>query len=470
MSIAALLPPTAQVWPRTATRRLRRSVTTRLTGRNVSSKQVVPASGQKSSASASSQTKPQRDTLIDVLRVLSAVVVVSMHWMSTRTHVVDGEVVNTVAYHGPVALALSWILQVMPLLFITGGVANTAVIDKLTQRGFSYGEYLSGRVTRMTTPVLGLAAFFLPFIVVVNMVLPGMGDLAGEKLGLVLWFLAVYIVVIAAAPLAVRLHDRAPWLTLTALAVVVAATDFVRFGLGHSEAGWVNLIAVWLFAQQLGVFYYRRTVVQVPSELLVSALLGSAAAIMCLIHGAGYPNATISTVESAESNMGLPTLAIVFLAVIQFCVLTLAVRAARAVNFSVNVPAKKLNAANNVMMGVYLWHLPVYIVMTGVAMLAPSLLLPADEAGFWWSRPVWFVIGAALLVPALMFAARWEKFWTRVTFTANPAKALVAAALASFAIGYIWINGLGVHGDDLWSLIPLAASVALNVRWTGNKV
>lgn len=458
MTSIAQAPPAAAPWMRTASRKIGRSVKSRLTSRT--RELATSRSGQGPA------TKAQRDTLIDVLRALSAVVVVCMHWMSTRTHVVDGEVVNTVAYHGPWAVALSWILQVMPLFFITGGVANTATIDKLSSRGFSYGEYLSGRVTRLTTPVLGLAAFFLPFIFVVNLIMPGLGDLAGEKLGLVLWFLAVYVIVIAAAPLAVRLHDRAPWLPLVALATTVATMDYLRFTLGHDLAGWVNLAAVWLFSHQLGIVYYRRSVASVPSPFLISALTASVVGILALIHGAGYPNATISTVESQMSNMGLPTLAIVFLAIIQFCVLTLAVRACRALNFSINVPTKQLNPANTMMMGVYLWHLPVYIVLTGVAMLAPSKLLPVGEAGFWMSRPLWFAAGITLLIPALMFAARWEKLWKNVQFTANPVKAVIAATLASFAIGYIWQNGLGLHLDDLWSIIPLAGSVVLNLRWT----
>lgn len=389
-----------------------------------------------------------------------------MHWMSTRTHYVDGQVQNHIAYHGTVAVALSWVLQVMPLLFLTGGVANTAIIDRLTQGTFSYGQYLSARVARMTTPVIGLVALFLPLVWVINFFMPGMGDLAGEKLGLVLWFLAVYIVVIAAAPLAVRLHDRSPWLPFGVLGAVIAGVDYVRFAHGFSDISWVNLAAVWLFAHQLGVVYYRRSVARTSSIVLVGAAVASAVGIVTLVQVAGYPVATISTVGHTTSNMGLPTGAIALLAVAQFCVLVFGVRVARRFNVNVVVPRKQLNVANNAMMGVYLWHVPVYLIMAGVAMMAPTVLLPADEAGFWASRPVWFVVGVVLLVPALAFAAWWETLWRRCVFTSSAVKALVAAGLASFAIGYIWRNGIGLDASDVLGVGPLLASMVLNVAWS----
>ena len=67
-----------------------------------------------------------------------------------------------------------------------------------------------------------------------------------------LWFLAVYLIVVAIAPLFVRLHERWRWWVPLGLAMTAAVIDLAETTL--PGVGWANYPIVFLFAHQLGFF------------------------------------------------------------------------------------------------------------------------------------------------------------------------------------------------------------------------
>ena len=108
---------------------------------------------------------PRRDHLIDLLRIASAGVVVTMHWLSTRVWVDGDGMHSTLALEGRTIFVLGWLLQVMPVLFIAGGFANTKVVDSCRAKGQSATDYLGIRARRLTTPLVLLAAVIVPVTV-----------------------------------------------------------------------------------------------------------------------------------------------------------------------------------------------------------------------------------------------------------------------------------------------------------------
>src|SRR4029453_10508309 len=93
---------------------------------------------------------------------------------------------------------------------------------------------LSGRMARLLRPVLVYAAVWLVIPPVLGRLgLPGeQGQLVGRIMGQPLWFLGVYLVVVALAPAMVRLHRRFRLWVPATLAAAAAAGGAVRPGAG----------------------------------------------------------------------------------------------------------------------------------------------------------------------------------------------------------------------------------------------
>ena len=166
----------------------------------------------------------------------------------------------------------TWVLQVMPVFFFVGGFSNMVSWQALERRGGGYVEYLSGRMARLLGPVLVFVAVWLSIPPVL-----GRLGLAGEQVQLVgkvmgqpLWFLGVYVVVVALAPVMVRLHRRFRLWVPATLAAAAAAVDAVRLAAGMRKVGYLNLLVVWVLVQQLGFFYADGTLERLSRRALAS--------------------------------------------------------------------------------------------------------------------------------------------------------------------------------------------------------
>ena len=70
-------------------------------------------------------------------------------------------------------------------------------------------------------------------------------QLVGKVMGQPLWFLGVYVVVVALAPVMVRLHRRFRLWVPATLAAAAAAVDAVRLAAGIHQVDYLNLLVVW---------------------------------------------------------------------------------------------------------------------------------------------------------------------------------------------------------------------------------
>ena len=216
-------------------------------------------------------TPASRDRYVDFLRVVSIVTVVLGHWtIAAVARSGDGLAAGNVLSTTPGLWLATWVLQVMPVFFFVGGFSNMVSWQALERRGGGYVEYLSGRMARLLGPVLVFAAVWL----VIPPVLGRLG-LAGEQVQLVgkvmgqpLWFLGVYVVVVALAPVMVRLHRRFRLWVPATLAAAAAAVDAVRLAAGIHQVGYLNLLVVWVLVQQLGFFYADGTLERLSRRAL----------------------------------------------------------------------------------------------------------------------------------------------------------------------------------------------------------
>ena len=187
---------------------------------------------------------------------------------------------------------MTWVLQLVPLFFFVGGVANAAALTHRSTR-----SYLRRRLGGLLRPALALligAPVGAAILV-----------LAGVPAGLVLrvlvfvllplWFLGVYVPLTA-------LHrgccgctnDSAP--RCSCCSAVIALLDLARHITGRIEFGWPNMLLLYALAHQFGFCYRDGWLLNVRRRWLVLAAAGALIALTA---------ATMSPVWTT-SMVGLP--------------------------------------------------------------------------------------------------------------------------------------------------------------------
>ncbi|MGH3649027.1 MAG: acyltransferase family protein, partial [Micromonosporaceae bacterium] len=259
----------------------------------------------------------RRDRYLDALRGGSLLVVVLWHWgLTMLVWRADGpHATNPLAYT-PGLWIFTWVLQVMPLFFFVGGAVHLASWRAARQRGERLGDFVRRRIGRLAVPGMALV---LVWTVVATGLATRFGAapaLSAAKLVLSpLWFLAVYLLLVALLPVALWLHDRLGVRALLLLTGLAAATDLVRVGLELKHAGWLNLIFVWGLAHQAGLHWEQ--LITAPRQLAVWCVAGGVAALTALVTLADYPGSMVGVPGDRWSNMAPPTLAIVGLLAVQ---------------------------------------------------------------------------------------------------------------------------------------------------------
>ena len=378
-------------------------------------------------AAVAASTPSRRERYIDFLRVFSLAVVMLGHWLMAAVEWRDGRLVaGNVLETAPAAQWLTWLFQIMPVFFIVGGFANTASWTAARRDGRGYGEWLAGRLTRLVRPVLVFAAVWGG--VVVGLAAAGVAPAAvrAGSIAQPLWFLAVYVVVVALAPAAVIAQRRLGWGAAVALGAGVAVVDLLRWPLGVPLVGWLNLGLVWLFAHQLGVAW-RSGAVVLWSRRRTLVVAGAGLAGLFVLTGLGGYGRSMVGVGGGRSNTFPPSLALVALGMWQF---GLALLVRPAVDRWLDRPRAwaAVVAANGMAMTVFLWHLTALVIVAVVALPSGLMPQPAVGSAIWWAwRPVWVVALAVALVPLVWAFARVEL--RRVTAPAPGAVAAGAAAL-----------------------------------------
>ena len=362
-------------------------------------------------AEVEAATPAHRDRYVDFLRAASLAVVVLGHWLMAAVEYEDGRLGATNVLRAvPPARALTWALQVMPLFFFVGGFANSASWSAARRDGASYGAWLGFRVRRLVRPA---AAFAVAWAVLAGALtasgVAGRSVAALDKtVALPLWFLAVYLVVVALAPALLAAHRRLGWAVPVGLAAGVAAVDVAHWVLHVPLVGWANFAFVWLFAHQLGFLWRDGRLPVRPATRW--ALTGAGLTALVVLTGPGaYPVSLVGGVGEARTNTDPPSLALVAATLLQVG-LALAVR--RPVDRVLARPGAwaAVVGANRVAMTVYLWHLTALLAVS--ALVLPRGWFPAPEPATvaWWAwRPAWLALLALLVVPLVALFAGVER-------------------------------------------------------------
>ena len=378
-----------------------------------------------------------RDTFLDVVRATAILAVVGQHWLMPVLSYDQGRLATGNALTTPGWWALTWLSQVMPMVFFAGGAANLLSL----RRAASPRDWLSTRLKRLLIPLLPLfAGWSLAPDLLRDLGAPEQPvRIAGAVAGQLLWFLAVYLIIVAATPLLLRAHRR--WglgvpLVLTGLAVIV---DFGRFEV-FGQLGYANAVFVWLAVHQLG-FHYAEGRLGTLSRRGAAGLAAAGFGVTALAVAFGpYPASMIGMPGAPVSNMSPPTAVLMSLAVGQIG-FWLALKPALTTLAERPAVAAVLRWSGPRFLTLYLWHMPALVVVAGVAVLGFGYATPEPgSAGWFAAAPLW--LGAAAVVLAGLLKA-FGRFETRP----GPGRAMATGQLAAATVlASAGLLGLAAHG------------------------
>lgn len=358
---------------------------------------------------------PVRDLTVDLLRAFAIVAVAVGHWLVVVPSYADGRFdgVNALATV-PAMRPLTWLFQVMPLFFVVGGVANAASWDRARRRGETYGTWLRTRLDRLIVPAVAMVGAWAALAA--GLRAGGVDAALVEPMAWLvtvpIWFLAVYVLVVALAPAGWWAHRR--WGVLPVVGVLTAAAvgvDAVRLGGGPTgEAiASVSFVLVFGVAQHLGFAWYDGTLLARRRVVGWSSLLGGLGALVALTTVGPYPVSLVGYPGVEVANNAPPTVTLIALGLAQTgAALLLRPVLARALERR-PVQAFALVLNRNAMT-VLLWHFTVLVVVAVVALPLGWVPVHPDGSAAWWlTRVVWVVVLATVAVPVVAVAGRVER-------------------------------------------------------------
>lgn len=406
-------------------------------------------------------TPAQRDRYVDFLRALSITVVILGHWLAVTIVMEDGRIRGRhVLEVLPAVHPLTWAFQVIGIFFLVGGYANAASWARAQRTGIGYGQWLAVRSWRLLSPTtvfiaVGTAAAVAARAAGVD---PELVRQGAWLIAISLWFLAVYLAVVALTPIMVGAQRRWSLYTVAVLGLVVAVGDAARLTLGDESAAAANFLLVWLIAHQLGIAWRDGTMTEGRGRAWGLLLAGSAGLLACTMIGP-YPVSMVAYPGAPLQNTSPPTLALLALIVAQAGLVLLLAGPARRVLTRTSVWAAVV-AVNGVIMTLFLWHMVPVVV--AASLLYPIGIMPdpaVGTAGWFALRPVWLMACAVALVVLVAVFGRVERLATGVRSPARQrlrTTALAVTGTAGAAAGIVLLTVTGLQGEGPLG-VPLAA-------------
>jgi hypothetical protein len=392
------------------------------------------------------RTPEARNRYVDFLRAASITVVVIGHWLMAAPYVEGGELrLGDMLHLAHWSQWMTWVFQVMPVFFVVGGYANATSWESARRANKGYGAWTAARLQRLLVPLVPLLLVWAGMSAVVHAlgVNPTLIRVGSQAALIPTWFLAVYVMVVVAAPASHAAWRRFGLASFWALALFAVLVDVIAFVGGVPLLRWVNYGFVWLGVHQLG--YAWRDGQLTGRRRAVPWAAGGFAVLFLLVFAAGYPVSMISVPGEEVSNSRPPSLALLALGACHTGLL-LSVEGPARRWLRRTLPWTATILVNGTIMTLYLWHLTVMVLLVGLLNLAGGFGLGYVPGGpGWWStRPLWLLTLAAGLWIFLALFARFEQRSRREGAQAQPAWRSVGGAVAVCAgVALLALGGIG---------------------------
>jgi len=418
---------------------------------------------------------PGRNRYADLLRVVAIFAVVYGHWVLTditysRGRLSGLDALEYVSWGRWITLPL----QVMPVFFLVGGYANAVSWTRHHGRGETWTSWVRGRVMRLLWPAsvyLAVAALAAGLAMACGVPDAELAQ-AGWLVALHLWFLPVYLLLIALTPAMLAAQRRfGLWVPVT-MAVAVAGVDAGVLGWHVPVIGFANYLLVWGSAHQWGFCWHDGSLTR---DRWRPWLLGGAGLTLLtgLLAWGPFPVDMIGAGERI-TNTGPPSIALLAFAATQTGLLLAAEPAA---NRLLARPRwwRLITRLNPKVMTIYLWHMaPVLIVAVA---LYPTGLMPAEPIGSlrWWVlRLAWFAALTLVLVP-LVSGVTWAERPLRLLPAGlgrsgpwSPPLLVLGIAAAMIGLARLAIAGFAPGGSLPWTALAAVGSGLLLTLVSGH--
>ena len=355
---------------------------------------------------------PPRNRYADLLRVLAIGMVVLGHWLLTSISYSGGrlsgiDAMSDIGWSGLGTL----VFQVMPVFFVVGGYANALSWTRHQAEGATWADWVRRRAIRLLRPTTVYVAVVAAAVAACRLAGANATELAqaGWGVALQLWFLPVYLLLIALTPALHAAHRRWGLAVPAVMLLGVAAVDAGLLGAGLSGLGYANYLLVWGSMHQWGFAWQDGTLTRRrwrPYGLAVAGavLLGG------LLAWSPFPVNMVGTTGGGVNNTVPPSVALLAFAAVQTGLLLAAEPAVSRLLARAPRLWQWVTWLNDRVLTVYLWHMtPVVIV--AVALYPTGVLAqPAIGSAGWWAlRPAWIAALAVVLAPAAIWLARFER-------------------------------------------------------------
>jgi GNAT superfamily N-acetyltransferase len=351
-----------------------------------------------------------RNPYVDWLRAFSLIVVVLWHWAFTiLVWRPDGPHATSPLRFMQGFWLLTWLLQVMPLFFYIGGYVHLRSWERARAKGIGLGPFVLKRLRQLAVPGAALLFTWIALGAFVGAYFDLVG--AGRVVKLIvspLWFLGVYLMLIALLPVALWLHRRVGVLTLVWLAGIAMCVDVVRFHYHVEAAGWVNMIVVWALAHQAGFFY--DDVVRAPRRIDVALLWAGLFGLVGLVFSGLYPGSMVGVPGERFSNMAPPTFVMVALLLFQVGVVEV-LRPAMLVRLARPRWARVNEVINRFALPLFLFHTTgmaiALFTLWAIGFYRPTARVSPD-LDWWLNRPLAVIAPLLFTLPVIyLFGRRW---------------------------------------------------------------
>jgi hypothetical protein len=414
------------------------------------------------------ETPPGRDRAVDVARLGALVVVMFGHCaLLLATIDTGGLQIGNLLGQLPAIAPITWVVQVMPLFFLAGGAAGAYGWHS----GTPWGTWLFTRAQRLCRPVFWYLAAWTVGLLMVRMIL-GTESAAGlgRECVALLWFLGVYLVVLAFVPSLTRLSTgRAVAILVVSLLAAAAAVDAIRFAVGMPMSGVANFLSVWLIPVVIGVAYARRLIA--ARMALVAAATAFAAQVALAVAGP-YQVSLVVTGTDRMSNVSPPTLLLALHCTWMSCVFVAAAGAIRRWAARPRV-WQAVAVGNGGAMTLYLWHIPAIAVATFCMHAVGLDAYDVTARGFWALLTLRAVIFAIVMAATFFLLSPLEHrrlLWWDSAVHATGVRSAAAGGftcMAGVALVMLAKNGLaGITGYSLLGCF-FAAAVAARISAGG---
>jgi surface polysaccharide O-acyltransferase-like enzyme len=402
---------------------------------------------------------PARNLAVDLYRVSGVVLIVLGHWLAGSVTYHDG-------YFGrqnplvdqPWTQWLTWIFQAVPTFFLVAGYAGAVSwTHRRDTEDVSRQTWLRHRLARVLGPTTVYVGLVSAVVVVLDLrhIAGSTLEYAGWAVAMHLWFLAVYLVVVALTPVAIAAQRRWGLLVPAVLAVGVVAVDAVSLG-GHlPHLRLLNYLLCWGALYQLGIAWHDGLLAGRRPALLAG---GSAVGLALLIVLGPYPVSMIGVPGQSLQNTDPPSTAMLAFGCAQAgLVITLASALNRALR--AGFVQRLLTTANSNVMALYLWHMIPVVIVAIVGYPAGLLPQPVEGTAEWWfARLEWVVILALVTVVEMVllywgrrfFAAPLGMLGTPLTDRWAEPIMLAGAAMAAYGLAFLAAEGFAPDAHFPW--------------------